>query len=210
MKALIKLAMGRLGRQLFCFAFSWIILVTAGCADYSRQNDILRSQLQDKEKQNATLKETLSAQRDENALCRQQVVNLQGLTPQQRTEAVSTIKDVAIDKRSGIYYAETPGKETRLLIYLRPIDGEGDAIKAPGAVHIELWDLGAAPPQALLAKWDITPLELRKTWSTSLLSNFYRLSFPVPADYADLTAKVVFTDYFTGKSYSMQHPLASK
>jgi hypothetical protein len=213
MKALIKLAFGHLGRQLFYFVFAWGILVTAGCSNYSGQNDVLRSQLQEKDKQNVALRETLSTLRDENAQCQQQVVNLQNLTPKQKAEAISTVTDVTIDKRSGIYDAQTTGKEPRLLIYVRPLDAEGDAIKAPGAVHIELWDLGAAPPQALLAKWDTTPLELKKKWSSSLLSNFYRLSFTVPADYAarkELTAKVVFTDYFTGKSYSMQNPITSK
>ena len=213
MKALVKLARGRLGRQLLYFVFVCGSLVTAGCSDYSGQNDLLRSQLQEKDKQNTTLREALSTQRDENIQCQQQVTNLQNLTPQQKAEVISTVTDVTIVNRSGIYDAQTPGKEPHLLIYLRPLDDTGDAVKAPGAVHVELWDLGAAPPQALLAKWDVAPLELKKDWSWSLLSNFYRLSFPVPADYAtrkDLTVKVVFTDYFTGKSYSMQHPIASK
>jgi hypothetical protein len=213
MKALVKLAFDRLGRHLFYLTVAGVILVITGCSDYSGQNDLLRSQLQEKDKQNTTLRETLSTVREENAQCQQQVVNLQNLTPQQRAEAISTVTEVSIVARSGIYDAKTPGKEPRLLIYFRPLDDTGDTIKAPGAVHIELWDLGAAAPQALLAKWDITPLELKKCWSSSLLSNFYRLSFPVPTDYAarkELTAKVVFTDHFTGKSYSMQNPITSK
>jgi len=209
MRAHIK----RSARQVCCLVFTLALCLAAGCADHGRQNDILRQQLIDKEKQTTDLQQAVVELRNANGECRQQVATLQGLTPEQRREAVPDIEEVVIVSRSGIYDAETPGKTPRLIVYFRPMDDTGDAIKSPGSAHIELWDLGRSPSEALLEKWDVSAVELKKTWAGSLLSNFYRLEFPVPAEYAsskELTVKLTFTDYFTGKSFTPQQPIKSR
>jgi outer membrane murein-binding lipoprotein Lpp len=209
MKALI----GRLGCRIFLTALVCGLLVVAGCSDYSSQYDAVSSKLAAKEKENATLQQTVDTLTKENSQCQQQVRTLQGLTAEQKTESIPTVSDVTIAKRTGIYNAETADRETRLVIYFRPIDETGDAIKASGAVHIELWDLDLEPAKAVLVMWNISAGELKKTWSGSLLADFYRLAFTVPEDYAtrkNLTLKLTFTDYFTGKTFSGQMAVVGK
>lgn len=190
-----------------CARRSWWLLaamvaaVTAGCSDYSRQYDQASSKLSAKEKEAAAMQAEMAALKAENQRCSQQVTTLQGLTPEQKKDAVPSIVELNIIKRSGIYRNESGDRETRLIVYFRPVDDTGDAVKAGGAAHLELWDLGQDPAKSLLAKWDVPAAELKKSWSGSLLADFYRLTFTVPDDYAtrqNLTLKVSFTDYLTG------------
>jgi hypothetical protein len=94
-------------------------------------------------------------------------------------------------------------KKKMLVVYLKTIDDMGDVVKAPGAVKIELWNLNAEPNEALLSSWQIEPKDLRKRWSGSLLTSYYKLQFDVNSILSkkekDLTLKVEFTDYLTGK-----------
>jgi hypothetical protein len=213
MEAIAEFVTGRVTRGALAAAIGMVAFAVAGCTDYSSQNDALRAQLIEKDKLTASLQKNVNSLTDENAQCQRQVVTLQALTPEQRQEGIPTVMEVSIVKRSGIYDTATPGREPRLIIYFRPLDDAGDAIKAPGAVHIELWDLDARPEQAMLAKWDIPAAELKKDWSGSLLADFYRVSFTVPEDYGqrkNLTVKLTFTDYFTGHTFSGQLPITSK
>jgi hypothetical protein len=79
----------------------------------------------------------------------------------------------------------------------------GDVLKAAGAVKIELWNLNAKPAESLLSSWQIEPKELKKKWSGSLLTSYYKLPFDVNSILTDkekeLTLRVEFTDYLTGK-----------
>jgi hypothetical protein len=79
----------------------------------------------------------------------------------------------------------------------------GDCIKAAGAVKIELWNLNAKPAEALLSSWEIEPEKLKKRWSGSLLTSYYKLQFDVSSILGskekELTLKAEFTDYLTGK-----------
>jgi hypothetical protein len=209
MKAHIK----RFRRQVCSATFVLGILFAGGCSDYSSQNDALRAQLIENEKQAASLQKSIDELTKTGEECRGQVLVLQGLSEAQRKAGVPEILDVVIVSRTGIYDAETPEKEPRLIVYLKPIDDTGDAIKAGGAVHVELWDLGETPAKAKLASWDVSAGELKEMWSGSMLSSFYRLAFDVPKDYPnrkDLAVKLTFTDYFTGKSFSRQMAVNSR
>jgi hypothetical protein len=209
MKARIK----RSRPQLWFALVILCVMFAGGCSDLSSQNDALRAQLIENEKQAAKLQKSIAELKKSGEECRQQTLNLQGLSEEQKKAGVPDILDVVITGQTGIYDAETPDREPRLMVYFKPIDDAGDAVKAGGAVHIELWDLGQAPEKAKLEAWDVSSGELKKTWSGSLLSSFYRLEFKVPKDYStrkDLTVKLTFTDYFTGKSFSRQLAIKSR
>jgi hypothetical protein len=184
-----------------------------GCTSYSKQYDEASEKLVQTQKQNEALQKTIKDLQETNAQCQQQVVTLSGMTAEQRKEAIPTVTEVKITKRSGIYPRETESRKTHLLIYFRPIDDTGDAVKAPGTVHVELWDLGEQPAQAMLAKWDVSANELKKSWSGSLLADFYRLAFDVPDDYMNrknLTVKLTFTDHLTGRVFAQQMAVSGR
>jgi len=142
----------------------------------------------------------------ENQQLKEQLETLMGINKPARIEAISAVSAIQLTNRCGIYDKSKDGNDTNkktLVVYLRPIDDMGDVLKAAGAVKIELWNLNAKPSEALLKSWQIEPKDLKKNWSGSLLTSYYKLRFDVASILTgkekEITLKVEFTDYLTGR-----------
>jgi hypothetical protein len=139
---------------------------------------------------------------------KKQVESLMGINKEARTAALSTLSAVELSAKTGLYTNEQTKKKDKLVVYLKPIDDMGDVIKAPGAVDIELWNLNAKPESALIGQWQVGPEELKKYWTSSLMSSHYKLQFDLGSKLAgsekELTLKTQFTDYLTGKVFKSQ------
>ena len=125
-----------------------------------------------------------------------------------RTAALVVPETLVIGRHTGLYDKGTSGKPDSLVVYVEPRDAKQDTIKAAGNMQVELWNLAAAPEQAKLATWEIGPEELKGLWGRGLLGAYYRLTFPLEGvlkgNEKDLTVKVEFTDYLTGKTLTGQ------
>jgi len=137
-----------------------------------------------------------------------QINTLHGLEDNVKLKDLCDLQRVRITKYTNLFDKDKDGKKETLIVYLQPIDQDGDIIKAPGDVHVQLLDLDKDKDPALLGKWHITPNKLRKLWFNALLKTNYRLTFDV-ADKLDsyeepLTVTVTFTDYLSGKVFEEQ------
>lgn len=145
---------------------------------------------------------------------KKQLESLMGINKQARIDSISTITSIDVTNRSNLYDKNNDKKKEKLVVYLRPIDDMGDCIKAAGAAQVQLWNLDAEPNDALLKSWKIEPVELRKKWSGSLLTSYYKLQFDVgdilTGKEKDLTVKVEFTDYLTGRVLRAQRVINSR
>jgi cell division protein FtsB len=157
------------------------------------------------EQSEVTLKRENEELKAENKQLKEQLETLMGIDKPARLEAISAVSSIELTNRCGIYDKDSndTGKKKTLVVYLRPIDDMGDCFKAAGAVKIELWNLNAKPAEALLSSWLIEPEKLKKRWSGSLLTSYYKLQFDVSSILGskekELTLKAEFTDYLTGK-----------
>jgi len=195
----------------FIFYLLPFVLLFAGCEEKKK------AKLQTSKQKEPVLSE-VSIQREneqlkaENKQLKERLETLMGIDKPARTEAISTISSIELTNRCGIYEkakdSNETGKKKMLVVYLKTIDDMGDVIKSPGAVKIELWNLNAKPQEALLKSWQIEPKDLRKNWSGSLLTSYYKLQFDVSSILGkkekELTLKVEFTDYLTGKIFKQQ------
>ncbi len=129
------------------------------------------------------------------------VETLSALGPEVRLEVLGRLESIEISSRSGLYDKDKDGTKESLVVYVRTIDDAGDAIKAVGSVEVQLWDL-EAQDNARLAQWRIKPEELKRLWSSTVMTSYFRLTFDVSELLRDneneLTVKVTFTDYITG------------
>lgn len=101
---------------------------------------------------------------------------------------------------------ETPGDDV-LKVYLRPIDKHGSAIKAPGDVKIQLYDLAAPPEQNLIGEYKWSVDEIQKHWKSSLMTQHYSLDCPLESDppsHGEVTVRAEFVDYLTGFTLTAQ------
>jgi hypothetical protein len=150
----------------------------------------------------------------ENDRLRQQVRALSNLPEGIGVGDLYQVIEVQLTRYTGLYDEDKDGQVDQLCVYLRPVDADGDVVKAAGHVTVQLWDLSGQNDGALLREWKISSEDLRKEWFSSLMTVNYRLRFPLPAQWADptlsLTVRVLFQDYLTGEELTSQRPVKAR
>ncbi|MCK5000693.1 MAG: hypothetical protein KAS23_14215 [Anaerohalosphaera sp.] len=137
---------------------------------------------------------------------------LASLDKEARSDALNRLDRIEIQNRSGLYDKDDNGTKEKLIVYIKPFDDTPDPFKAAGRVEVELWNLDAEPQQARIGKWTVEPQQLKKLWSATFMTGYFRLTFDLenqikePAQ--NLTIKVKFTDYITGKVLNTQKAIA--
>jgi hypothetical protein len=174
------------------------LAVVAGCetAPLTEQVIALREE-------NRNLQSRLEQADDQNQQLQQQLQVLGTLPPDIRLENLYNVQKIKVTRYTNLYDVDEDGHYEKLVVYIQPIDEEGDIVKASGTVDVQLWNLDKKNGDALLNQWHVEPQELKKSWFATLLTINYRLAFDVAdkvtGDEKALTVKVTFTDYLTGK-----------
>ncbi len=193
--------------SIFHFAFYILIFLVVGCQK-SNEDTALIVQMEQLTQQNEQLQEQVDQSKTENKKLKEQVQVLSGLPEDVKLENLYSIQRVRIGRLSGFFDKDKDGKREKMIVYVTPIDKEGDGIKVTGAANVQLWDLNKASGEALLGEWDVEPDELKKAWFKTLLAVNYRLVFDIPDTVKSfdeqLTARVTFTDYLSGKVFKAQ------
>ena len=165
-----------------------------------RERDEARDQLRKAREQEQAARDQLR-QRDE------QVAALQALGESNRLEKLFTVQRVQIGGNScGLAEANDPW-DKGVKVYVEPLDRDGTSIKAAGDVTIELYDLAAPQGRNLVHSCRFSVQESGGKWTLGFMSQFYLFECEwgksVPA-HRQVTIRVVFVDYLTGKSFSDQ------
>lgn len=190
------------------FLYFICLLVFSGC----EKKAAIKTEKQDKPVlSQVTIQQENIKIKAENEQLKKQIETLIGIDKTARIDAISTVSAIELTGRSGLYNKNKDSNDVNetLIAYIKTIDDMGDVVKAPGQVKVELWDLNAKPADALLGSWAVEPAELKKKWSGSLMTSYYKLTFNVGAFPKDkkrqeLTLKAEFVDYMSGKILKAQ------
>ena len=190
------------------FSVLCYLAFVAGCSDAYTESP-LQERVETLTIQQKQLESQLETSISENEQLRKQIHTLSGLPEQLKGENLYSVQNIEIGKYTGFFDKDKDGKKEKLIVYIEPIDQQGDVIKAAADVEVELWDLSKTDGGALLSKWPpVRPDELKKLWFTSMLKINYRLMYDITdivKSYDDpLTVKVTFTDYLSGKVFEKQ------
>lgn len=183
-------------------------LLVIGCGIGSERKDPLEIKVQQIAQEKTELMRELQQTRAENEQLAEQI---KGLSPFPEDKAINPyeIERVKITRYTNFYDKDDDGKREKLIVYVQPVDADGDVIKAAGTMDVQLWNLNNLNGQAMLSQWQVDPNDLRKLWYDTLVSANYRLIFDAPEELdvlADpLTVKVTFTDYLTGEIFRDQY-----
>jgi cell division protein FtsB len=196
------------GFHLLALSFS-LLFLAAGCQNARPGAPGLVGQVQQLSREKAQLQSQLQQSQTENERLKKQIETLSAI-PKDQFE-LWFLQRIEIGRFTALYDEDKDGKKEKLIVYVQPIDQDGDTVKSAGQIDVQLWDLNKADSNALLGEWHVGPDQLRKLWLTTLLASNYRLTFDV-ADKAELfksasdglTVKVAFTDYLTGKTFQEQ------
>jgi len=191
---------------LFSIVTGCLVFGLLGCGNDSSNS--LWEQIKQLGREKTNLKLEVEKLESENEDLSRQVEKLSALGAEKRVDFLSKTSRIKIGRRSGLFDRDNDGKKEKLIVYVKTIDAAGDAVKAAGDAVVQLWDLNAEEGEALLGKWEIGPAELKRMWAGTVMTNYYRLEFDVSelvkAEQQELTVKVRFTDYVTGKVFDEQ------
>jgi len=194
-------------RTLYNILTGCLLIVAAGCANGDKESP-LAEQIQLLKQEKTQLTRQVEQSKNENEQLKKQIQALSALPEEAKSEGLYHLQGFEITRYTNFYDKDKDGQKEKLIVYIQPLDEEGDIIKATGAVDVQLWDLNKEANQALLGQWHVAPGQLKKLWFATVVTINYRLTFDV-ADKIDdfeepLTVKVAFTDYLTGKVFKEQ------
>lgn len=191
----------------FAYLFLLLAAVTGGCKSTSPKISI-EAQNEKLLIENELFAESAKKLQAENEQLTGRLEVLSKLDRDVRLEAISALNEIEIASRSGLYDKDKDGNKETLIVYVRTVDDDGDAIKIPGSIAIQLWDLNAEPEEALLRSWEQGPAEIKKLWSGAFLTSYYKLRFDISdldiKSEGELTVNVTFTDYLSGQIIKAQ------
>ncbi len=187
-----------------------VALLAAGCGIGSERKAPAQIKVQQIAQEKTELMRDLQQVRAENQQLAEQIKAL-SVFPEDKPVNPYKLKRVKITRYSNFYDKDNDGKREKLIVYVEPVDLDGDAVKAAGTVDVQLWNLNNLNGQAMLGQWRIDPNDLRKLWYDTLVSANYRLVFDAPPELdvlaEPLTVKVTFTDYLTGEIFRDQYAI---
>jgi hypothetical protein len=191
---------------------STLLLFLAGCGIGTERKTPEQLQAEKLQQEKASLTGNVEQHRAQIEQLRAQVRELSALKDKPNNPYELTTLRIA--RISNFFDKDRDGVQEKLIVYVQPIDTEGDVVKAAGTVSVQLWNLNNPNGQALLGQWKVESAELRKLWFNSLTTTSYRLTFDRPETvgvFSDpLTLRVTFTDYLTGESFRAQQVIEPK
>lgn len=182
------------------------VLAAGGCA--SKDISPLVEQIGSLTEERSLLRQRVGELERDNEQLTAQVKTLALLDEQVKLEVLTRLEMVEVGKRSGIFDKDKDGKCETLIVYIRSHDDYGDPYKASGSIELELWDLDGDVENARLGRWVLEPAEVKKLWSTTIITNYFRVTYDVgdllTDEQDELTVKMKFTDYVTGRVFKDQ------
>lgn len=192
---------------LFAVFAGSLLAVAAGC-DSAGRPDPLKEQINSLKQEKTQLTRQIKQSGLENKKLKKQIQVLSGLPADAKLENFYNLQRVKITGFTDFYDKDKDGRKEKLIVYIQPIDQDGDVVKATGSVDVQLWNLNRPNGQALLGQWRVEPDELRKLWFATLITINYRLTFDVAGKIEKfeepLTVKLTFTDHLSGKVFKEQ------
>ena len=178
----------------------------AGCENAGRKPS-LTEEINTLRREKKDLARQFEKSKLENKDLKKQIRVLSGLPPEVKPENLYCLQRIKITKYTDFYDKDKDGRKEKLIVYIQPLDEDGDIIKAVGTVDVRLQDPNSPQAnQAPLGQWHIEPNQLKKLWFAGFISTNYKLTFDV-ADKIDkleepLKVNVSFTDYLTGNVFN--------
>ncbi len=180
-----------------------VCLATSGClspgqrAKLAQDNESLRREVNRLNRVVAQREGTVSH-------LQRQVSKLQGFSPDRPATLFAPVKVEIASLTGGANYDDQPGDDG-VNVYLRLLDADGDTIKAPGKITIQLVDNSLMGSPKVLGVYVFgNPQQLRETWYGKFGTSHYTLKCPFRPNTRlstnQLDVRVEFIDYLTGRT----------
>lgn len=177
--------------------------VVAGCAaprstDASAENSRLKEEL-------ATARRQIDSREATIAQLNEQLRVARAIQPED-LKLIYYPDSLSIEPLSGGYNDDGKPGDDGVVVYLKPIDRDGDAIKVVGDIRIELFDLDA-PGDKLVGITTVAHADASRHWYGKFGTYHYTIKCPwrgTPPRHAEITIRATFVDYLTQRVLTEQ------
>jgi hypothetical protein len=124
-----------------------------------------------------------------------------------RLAKLFTVTSIQLGRHTGGVDLDGRPGDDAVKVYLDPLDSHGSTIKAAGDVTIRLFDLAEQAEKTLIGEYHWSVDQLSEQWRGGF--GVYRYSFVcpwkvVPPNHDEITVRVEFVDYLTGRRFTAQ------
>lgn len=184
-----SLPLSRIARLAPLFSLLLFMLL-CGCSSLTKarqEQDIVEAELRGQERHIQELKAELDRKEGTIHSLDLEVEKLQqaqaGRKPAGEPVPPGVIKEITLGRLTGGYRNNPKSVyDDSLQFLIEPKDADGHALKVPGSMHIELFEITPAGLKVPLSAWDITQREVRRSWDQPLFGGpSYRILIPFKA-----------------------------
>jgi len=165
------------------------------------------------------LQKRLAALEEEAAALRQRVANQQETIDEQARQIVALrrlgrkrlarlvpVEKIRFGSLSGGYDADRDGNDDGVVLYIQPVDADGDVVKAAGELTVRLFDFSDPARPRLIGQYFFDAAALRKHWYGRFWTHHYTIKCPwreaSPPQSREVTVRVEYLDYLTGRLFT--------
>lgn len=180
-------------------------LLLAGCQAPHRQAAEQNVELTDKQAQVSRLQDQVAKLKSQINELESQIATLQGLG-EKRLDVVFHPQRIELGKMNSGFREAGQSADAGVRVFVRPVDEQGSTIKAAGDVRVELFDLANPADRQYLGFCSYPADQVSKYWVTAFASQYaFECRWPgTPPAHPEVTVRVVFVDYLTGKTLTAQ------
>ena len=164
-----------------CLVASCFGLALLGAVCGCRSCDRVESALRARETESRELRDELDHCCILNQTLEQELRALRGElglpSPDGQPPAAYPVRSLALGRQTGGRGDGKPGDES-LQVQVEPRDTEGQSIKAPGTLFVQVQEITKEGVKRPLSSWEIPPDKLRRSWRSGLLTTGYVLNLP--------------------------------
>ena len=180
----------------------------AGCPSPGEGGTTDRTRIQQLSDTVATQSRQIEMQREQIDELSGRLQRVQSMSPDQKLEMMPHVVKVQLATLSGGYDDNHDGIDDGIVLYINPVDQEGDIIKAAASAQVRLLNLAAEGNAQQVGQITLDVAQMRANWF-GILGSHYTVKVPwsggrtrPPA--ASITAVLSFQDYLTGKVFPLQ------
>jgi hypothetical protein len=156
----------------------WLLLALAAAPGCRSRCDLVEAELRTKDRELRELKAELLRTETMNEALENTLKEQRYSQPILRPGPLGQVKDIQIGRGTGgIDEDKVPG-DGGLQVVLIPRDVDGSAVKAPGNLKVTALEITPEGLKVPLSTWDVSALQLRRSWRGGLLSTGYFVALP--------------------------------
>lgn len=206
---------GYVGRRWLAMARGFLLAglwtggtLAVGCNTVSGEKYMqVQRELQASKEHTTKLESQLSDEQKTVRNLQKQVATARGLSTETLQELASPVR-IDLASQSGGYDLDKKTGDDGIALYIKPIDKDGDVIKAIGSIRVTLLDLSEPTSPQVISTYDFDMPTTKKQWYGRFMTQHYTIRCPWPPGKLPKTDKVTaiveFTDLLTGRVLTAQ------